>query len=347
MADELADQARVLIVVPTLNEASTVEAVVTRLLEGADGLRAELILVDGNSDDGTQEIAGRIAEMDTRVRLINNSRRIQSAGINLAVSVSGFDAEYLLRADAHAMYPAGFCETLIEDARRTGAASVTVPMVAKARRDGFQVGVAAAQNSLLGTGGSSHRIGEGGRYVDHGHHALFSMSAFREIGGYDPDFSHNEDAELDRRLTLAGHRIWLSDRAALIYYPRSTTLELFRQYWAYGRGRARMLCKHRLIPKLRQTLPLLVPLAAAFGAVGGALALATGNGAWIYLLLPLVIWMTTCIVFGAILAIKSRSGMAAWAGPAAMVMHLAWGIGFSHELWRKLGWHGPISKTQR
>ncbi len=345
MADEPIDRARVLIVVPTLNEARTIEAVVTRLLDGTEALRTDLVVVDGNSVDGTRDIVRRIAETDPRVRLVANPARIQSAGINLAVSVAGSDADYLIRADAHATYPVGFCASLIEEARRTGASSVTVPMVAEAGLSNFQAGVAVAQNSVLGTGGSAHRTGGGGRFVDHGHHALFRASAFREVGGYDPEFSHNEDAELDRRLTLAGHRIWLSDRIEIVYYPRPSASALFRQYQGFGRGRARMLLKHRLIPKLRQTLPLLVPVAAVLGLAGLALAAATGNWIWLYLLAPLALWAAICMIYGVILAIRDRSFCAAWAGPAAIVMHLAWGIGFFRELTHRLEWHSPISKT--
>ena len=39
------------------------------------------------------------------------------------------------------------------------------------------------------------------------------MDAFKAIGGYDDTFSHNEDAELDNRLTDAGFRIFLTARS--------------------------------------------------------------------------------------------------------------------------------------
>lgn len=345
-AEDLA-QTQVLIVVPALNEAGTIESVVTRLLDDAGDLKVELVVADGGSVDGTQEIVGRLAARDPRLRLLINRDRIQSAGINLAVSRFGRDADYLIRADAHALYPVGFCRMLVEDARRVVAASVTVPMIAEARGYGFEEGVAASQNSFLGTGGSAHRNGKGGHFVDHGHHALFVMSAFRAAGGYDPEFSHNEDAELDRRLTSAGYRIWLSDRAAIVYFPRSSAVRLFRQYLDYGRGRAKMLIRHRLVPRLRQVLPALIPIAVVLALIGGALAAATGSGAWSSMFIPVVLWVVICNAYGVVLAFRQGSGRAAWAGPAAMVMHLAWGIGFLSELWQNLEWHIPISKHQR
>ena len=85
---------------------------------------------------------------------------------------------------------------------RTKADSVVVSMNAEGSAC-LQRAAAAAQNSLLGNGGSSHRIRSDGRWVDHGHHALMTTAAFKAVGGYDEAFSHNEDAELDVRLTKA------------------------------------------------------------------------------------------------------------------------------------------------
>src|SRR4029077_12194945 len=82
------------------------------------------------------------------------------------------------------------------------------------------------------------------RWVDHGHHALMTLEAFNAVGGYDETFSHNEDAELDARLTQQGYRIFLTGEVPIVYYPRRNPAALFRQYRNVGRGRARNFLKH-------------------------------------------------------------------------------------------------------
>ena len=94
--------------------------------------------------------------------------------------------------------------------------------------------------------------------MDHGHHALFDLAAFRALGGYDETFVANEDAEFDRRLTNSGGRIWLSEGLAIVYHPRRTAAALFAQYLRHGAGRARMLLRHRAQPRVRQLLPAAV-----------------------------------------------------------------------------------------
>lgn len=319
-----AGAARVLIVVPTLNEAPHIAAVVSTLLGGAPP-GSRLVVADGGSTDGTREIVIHLAERDNRVTLIDNPHRLQSAGINRAVALEGADATHLLRADAHADYPPAFCHDLLAEMAATGAASVTVPMDTRAG-SAFTGAVAAAQNSFLGTGGSAHRAGRGGCFVDHGHHALMRLDAFRAVGGYDDRQSHNEDAELDHRLRQAGHRIWLSGKVRMGYYPRRTIGALFRQYRAHGRGRARTVMKHAMPLRPRQMAPLAVPPAVALAVLGGALA--PFDPRWLGLALPAAVWAGACLSGGVALALRHRDWRVLMAGPVAMAMHLGWGLGF-------------------
>ena len=318
---------RVLIVVPTLNEANHIEAVITSLLEDAPpGTR--LVVADGGSTDATAMLVKRMD--DPRIHFITNPRRIQSAAINLAVATMADGATHLLRADAHAQYPRGFLRILMEDMRSTNASAVTVGMTTLANR-GFSAGVAAAQNSRLGTGAAAHRTGLGGRFIDHGHHALIRMDAFRAVGGYDACQSHNEDAEFDYRLTRNGGRIWLSGRTEIGYHPRQTAKALFLQYLRFGAGRADTLMKHGLMPRLRQMLPVLVAPAVALAGIALAPALLTGSWVWGAMLAPAVLWAVLCLGYGAVLTVTQRRLAVLWAGPAAMLMHLGWSIGFQ---WR-------------
>ncbi|HKR87507.1 MAG TPA: glycosyltransferase family 2 protein [Phenylobacterium sp.] len=317
---------RALIVIPTLNEAAVIAKVLARVLDD-DGLVDPLVVVaDGGSRDGTRAIVGEIARRDPRVRLVHNPSRLQSAGLNLAAATVGGDRPWLVRVDAHADYPKNYASSLIAEALRTGASSVVVSMLTVGVTP-FQRGAAAAQNTLLGAGGSPHRVGGAGRWVDHGHHALFSLAAFEAAGGYDETFSHNEDAEFDLRLTRQGGRIWLTDKVRIGYHPRGTPAALWKQYFSYGKGRARTALKHYVPLKLRQVLPLAVA-PAALGALLSPLF-------W-PLAVPALAWAAGAVAFGAALALLQGDAAVLLAGPAAMIMHLAWSAGF----WTHLLAHG-------
>ena len=316
---------KVLIVIPTLNEEAHIAQVLDGIAAFANRRDALVVVADGGSRDRTCEIVRARAARDPRVRLLDNPRRLQAAAVNLAVERFGDDHPWLLRLDAHSAYPPDFGDVLLAEAERTGADSVVVSM--EAQGDAFlQRIIADAQNSRIGNGGSAHRLAGGGAWVDHGHHALMRTSAFRAVGGYDPTFSHNEDAELDRRLVAAGYRIWLTGKTRLIYFPRRQLQPLMRQYFNFGRGRARNLIKHGARPGLRQAVVAMLTPAVALVALSPLSAIFA---------LPLLAWVLACLAGGAGIALQTRSAAGLLSGFVAGSMHMAWSVGF----WRQ--WLAP------
>ena len=312
---------RVLVVIPTLNEAAHIDAVLDSILPFAGRTGGRVVVADGGSTDATRAIVAARAARDPRVVLLDNPRRLQAAAINRAVEIHGDGFDWLLRLDAHSAYPADFGDALLAEAAETGADSVVVSMEAEGR-GALQRLIADAQNSRIGNGGSAHRLAGRGAWVDHGHHALMRLAAFRAVGGYDERFSHNEDAELDHRLRRAGYRIRLTGRTGLRYFPRARLGPLLRQYFNFGRGRARNLAKHRGRPALRQRLvallapalllALLIPLGTVFA-------------------LPLLLWLAACVAGGVLIALSTRNPAGLVAGFIAGAMHLAWSAGYWRE----------------
>ena len=311
----------VLVVIPSFNEAEHIEDLVLKLLEDTDQLKVRIVVADGGSTDDTCAIVRRLAERESRVILLDSKKRI-AASLNEAVANYGDAAEFLIRIDAHAEYPPQYCTRLLAVQSETGADSVVVSMITRGRSC-FQRAAAAAQNSFLGNGGSPHRNPSKGRWVDHGHHALMRTAAYRTVGGYDESFFWNEDAELDRRLRAAGFRIYLVGGLSIGYFPRRSVAALFRQYFNYGRGRARNFLKHRERLRLRQMLPLAVVPAL------GMLLLAPVS---LVFAAPALMWCLACVGYGIWLGVKARNPCAAAAGIAAIVMHAGWSFGFVASL---------------
>ena len=279
----------------------------------------ELLVMDGGSRDDTCAIVRDLSARDPRIRLIRNERRIQASGVNLAAHLAHPDSLYLVRADSHATYPAGWVKGLVDTMHLRGAASVVVPL----RTIGvtpLQRAIAAAQNSRLGNGGSAHRLGGISGYVSHGHHAGFDRRAFLRVGGYDESFSHNEDAELDRRFCAAGDKIYLAADLIISYFPRTSLRELVKQYFSYGRGCARTLEKHKSLPKLRQTLPPIILIVCLLAFLLSVLKP-------IFLSIPFL-YTAICCLMGVSLALRYKERVVAISGPVSIAMHMSWAAGF-------------------
>ena len=313
---------RVLVVIPCLNEEAHLQRLIADLLNDPTWSDPLIVVADGGSTDSSRAIVSALEARDPRVKLLPNPGRLQSAGVNLAARVHGEGRRWLIRCDAHAAYPAGYVSALLDEAWRTHADAVAVPMTTLGRTL-FERAAAAAQNSFLGTGGSAHRVGAPAHWVDHGHHALIDLHRFIAVGGYDESFSHNEDAEFDVRFRRAGGKIWLTDTIAITYHPRGDARGLARQYWMYGRGRARNLIKHRERPRLRQ----LAPLAVAPACIAAILSPALGAA----FALPAEAWALACLAGGIRIAAREHNPVGLLAAPVAMLSHLAWSAGF----WRQ------------
>lgn len=319
-----------LIIIPCLNEEAHLPRLLAFLM--SDAPPGSLVVVaDGGSTDGTIACAQDFVKRYDNVRLLDNPRRLQSAGVNAAVQQFGSDYKWIIRMDAHLTYPSGYVAGLVATGEIMGVASVVVPMSTQAETSSyFQHALAAVQNTKLGTGGSAHRGATTGRFIDHGHHALFNANAFAKIGGYDEEFSHNEDAEFDIRLRRHGGKIWLEPDLKIVYHPRRALLPLFKQYLSYGAGRARTVQRHRSRLKLRQAAPLAVLPSVGLAASGVVLAPLVGPLA-LLAVVPTASWAFVASAYGLVLMVGRGDLRLALIGPLAMVMHLAWSCGF----WRQ------------
>jgi succinoglycan biosynthesis protein ExoA len=244
------------VVMPCLAEARHVEACLRSVL-AQDYPRelVEILVADGGSKDGTREIVARMAAEEPRIVLLDNPDRLQAAGLNAAIRRSR--GEVVVRMDVHCEYALDYVRSCVEVLERTGADNVGGAQRAHAQTR-FQHAMCAALQSPLAMGGAGYRSELREGFVDTVFLGAFRRRVFEEVGLFDPGAVTNEDAELNQRILAAGGRIYLSRSVVVHYYPRDSFRALARQYFRYGRGRARTLLKHRALPTLRPVVPALL-----------------------------------------------------------------------------------------
>lgn len=317
----------ILAVIPTLNEEKHIEHCIRSLMKGANELtEVRLVVADGGSIDRTCEIVQDLQAEFRNLEFISNPKKLQSAAINLAAAqLNSHETQYLVRCDAHSIYPENFILDVVNSLASSDAASLVVPMDAVGSTC-FEKANAWIVDTPLGSGGAAHRGGRISKYVDHGHHAGFLFKSFWSLGGYDETFSHNEDAEYDERLRASGGKIFLDATIRIQYVPRGSLTSLAAQYFNYGKGRARNIAKHGQSLRLRQMIPVFALIANVMGTIGGLVfsplfALPLGYS--------LVLALASLYV-----TVKHRSLCGAWAGMAVGAMHMSWALGFISEYFR-------------
>lgn len=244
------------IAIPSYNESAYIKKVVYGFLQTKYPNLVEILIADGGSTDGTQDIVRQLSREDSRIKLIHNPDKIQSAGLNLILKQCTGDI--FLRADAHSDYAPDYIDKCIEALLSSEALNVggAQRFVAK---NAFQSGIALATKSFLGSGGAKYRSPNYDGYADTVYLGCFWRKALIDVGGFDTSQITNQDAELNQKLlSKSSKAIYISSDIHVWYYPRKNWKALFFQYLRYGRGRYLTTTKHKSRSQIRGKVPFLV-----------------------------------------------------------------------------------------
>jgi hypothetical protein len=182
--------------------------------------------------------------------------------------------------------------------------------------------IAIAQTTPLGVGDARYRLGGEAGPVETVYLGVFPRKVLDRHGGYSESLERTQDYELNHRIRAAGGTVLFDPRLVVDYRPRSSLRALWRQYFAYGRGRRRFAARHPGSLRWRQ----LAAPALVLGLVGSAVAAALGLG-WISAAVPFV-YAGSVLSAGVWLTLSRRDTAALLTPLGLAVMHLAWGLGF-------------------
>ncbi|MEA2144558.1 MAG: succinoglycan biosynthesis protein ExoA [Solirubrobacteraceae bacterium] len=235
------------VLMPVLNEEGHIRDSVAAMRSQHFAGRLEFLVVDGGSSDRTREILRELAAADPRIRVLDNPRRIASSGLNVALCHAR--GRYVARMDAHTEYQENYVALGIRRLRDGDTAWVSGPPVPVGRGPVSRA-VALALRSPLGRGGSrkwAAQAGEPAREyaLDSGVFAgVWERETLLACGGWDEDWTVNQDSEMAGRFLLAGEQLICLTGMAAFYTPRDSLPGLWRQYLRYGEFREKTAVRH-------------------------------------------------------------------------------------------------------
>lgn len=241
------------IVIPCLNEKNYIPKCLDSILEQDYDLNlVEIIIVDGNSEDGTLDVIEGYKKKFKSLSVYSNPIKKTPRSLNIGIKNSKNEVVVIL--SAHAKIDKNFIKynnhyLHEKNVKVTGGTQ-------------FNIGLSYVQN-LVGTAmempfamaSAAYRWSKKEQFVDTVVYAAYKRELFEELGYFEEKFTISEDAEFNWRIRQAGYEIFYSPKIISYYYPRNSVIKFLKQMFRYGILRVNVLKKHKDSVKLIHLIP--------------------------------------------------------------------------------------------
>lgn len=310
------------VIIPCKNEITHIEKCILSLINQINiPGEIEILVIDGNSTDGTKKILESLSENYKNLKVVNNPKQITPVALNLGIKASR--GKYICILGAHAEYSDEFISSslnLMND--HPEASCVGGPIVSKGKT-AFGKSTAIAMSSFIGVGNAKHRFPNYEGFAEMACFPVFRREVFDRIGMYDEALIKNQDDELCFRLKRDGGKVFISPIVKSIYYVRDDPVSLFKQYFDYGFWRAAVLKKHKIPIAIRQFAPSTFFFVMLVTFVLGVIL----EMFWIAILLP-GLYIITLLTIGLVYSYNKGFLISKYIPLSIFILHFSYAIGF-------------------
>lgn len=283
--------------------------------------KMEVVLVDGMSSDQTRILMEQFAKEENgfiRVQILDNPKRIQSAGWNVAIQAAKCDI--IMRIDAHTMIPKEFVSQNVECIEEGEFVSGGQrPNIAEKETPWMHT-LLLAESSMFGSSIAPYRKSQEKTYVKSVFHGAYRREVFEKAGLFNEYLGRTEDNEMHYRIREAGYKICYTPSIVSYQHVRGSWKGMLRQKFGNGKwiGLTLGVCPkcfslYHFVPLcfvlaimgalvlqiLGWSFPI-IALTLAYGMVDLLMALLSVRNQkkyWQYLLLP-IIFLSLHIAYG-------------------------------------------------
>ena len=324
---------RLSIIIPCYNESSYIARCINSLLENDfPHEELEILIVDGGSIDGTQDIVNHYIDKYDFIKLMHNERKLKPIALNIGINAA--DGDVIMRIDAHAIYDKNYISTLVD-----GLYSESVDNIGGVRDTHIPVGGSSMEIALseaishpIVVGDAYYRTGElsNKKLVDTVFCGCYRREVFEKVGLFNERLIRTQDREFNTRLIESGGKIMLDPDVHCTYYPRTKLFEYLKWNWkgAEWLGYARrftdckMLSSRNFIPVFFALYVMIIILFGFYCAMANSFSAMS-----LIILTPLLMYSIILLKAGLKLSIKYKRIWLIFAFPlVAFLTHVSYGL---------------------
>ncbi len=256
------------IIIPTLNEERYITSCLDSVIESDLKIGSyEVLVIDGLSSDNTVKIVKEYMQKYSFIKLYTNEKKIIPVAMNIGIKHA--QGAYIIRIDAHSLYPKEYFSNLLYwakklDADNVGGVCVTDVLTKTPKTNAIK----AVMSHKFGVGGGDYR-GE----IDQPKRSntvpfgCFKKEALLKYGGFDERLERTEDLEINKRFIDRGGKVYIVPDLSFTYYAKESLKDLAKKSFNTGKWvvlnpyitkRFSSLHLHHIIPLLF-VLSLLLP----------------------------------------------------------------------------------------
>lgn len=242
------------IVATVRNEINTIESFLKSLLSQSVS-PAEIIIVDGASNDGTSEILDKYSKQN-KIKVITKDCNIaqgRNAGIREARN------NIIAVTDAGCVVTETWLENILKCFLSESQPDVVAGNFRFICKSRFEEAV------TLATFPPDRDNTESATYYPSSRSVAFTRDAWKKANGYPEWLYAGEDTLFSFRLRQLGYHFLFAKEAIVYWRPRETWKALFKQRFNYARGNARVgFASHGYLINIKYHVAILIPLLLGF-----------------------------------------------------------------------------------
>lgn len=221
------------IVCTTYNEEKLISKTLESFLsQELNGIEAEILVVDGMSEDRTREIVKSYSEKYPRIKLLDNPERKNPYGRNKGIKEA--QGNFIALLGAHTIYDSDYLKVCVAEIERTESIGAGGKVVTEI--DNNSVGGQLCElilSSKFGVSEKSFRTVKEG-YTSMINYPVFKKAVFDAVGFYDTSLHRNQDNDFNTRVITKGFKLYNTWKTGCKYYPSDTLKGTFS--YAYKNG---------------------------------------------------------------------------------------------------------------